>query len=196
MDTQSKTHSSMLQKTIQNAFKEKKYVTGFDIIWESKIDSYDKYLALIIYSYYQLNKYYWKWITESVLKNCVVETIYFNGTFYTVEDYVIGSTFVDFVRKRKKEHFDVIVFEAIHAICVGNHLDQLKKLHQLSTEINHRIPFKMYSDVLVKTCEDSNLYQMVDFLFREDVRNPQMGTVESLIKQSTKAIKDHQFFDP
>jgi hypothetical protein len=182
-----------LKNVMRLAFQKKKYSEGFSIIYLSQIDPYDKYIALLIHSYYSFSSTIWNQVQRSVIKNCVINVCDYNGSSYVLEDYVIGFTIIDFIKGRSPEHLDALVFEAVFLICLSKYLSEVEKLIELSRIINRHIKFDMYDDCLIKTCEKMNYDQGINFLLKDSVRNPDVGVVSNLIKMSGQALQKQKY---
>jgi len=106
-----------------------------------------------------------------------------------LEDYIIGYTAINFFKGRSLEKMDIIAFEAIYPLCMKDKLLQLQILWKMSVQVNKPIKFRLYESILLKKCTELELYDVMEFLSREDVNKISHGLVADLINTSHKSKK-------
>lgn len=147
---------------IETLFKlslRKNYHDGFSIIWNTDLDTIDKYIMLIILNYFYLTDY-WSMMKDS----CVI-----NYPNIIIEyDYQFAYVMLSYIKGLKKEYFDCIIYEGIRPICLNNKSKTLEKFIMLSYDLNKPIIFSMYRGDLINKCKEYELNDVKKLISRND----------------------------
>ena len=131
------------------------YKDAFELIYDSQIELFDKYIILIILAYYHLSDN-WRFLEESCRVNYPDITI--------MDDHHVYYLMWHYCKGLRRSDLDHIIYEGVRIICLNNRSVEFKKLVQLSETLNYSIKIRMYQNNLQVKCREKNLNEIADLI--------------------------------
>jgi hypothetical protein len=119
-----------------------------------------------------------KYSSEIIKKNIVIDT---KKTKQIIPDYLITMSIIHHIIQLDEYDQQVIIYEVMKKLLLSNELELVKRIDSFSKKINISIKYDLYNDTLITECFDANLINCVNFLLKEDIRNPDETDIRSII---------------